>query len=72
MSASVKNEPRKRDTIVKEVMAPTIKEGLTKLDEWCKSKYDFFLVSVEETDDFYVRMTIFGIEHDWTRHAYPV
>lgn len=72
MSASIKNEPRKRDIVVKEITSPTIKSGLIKLDEWCKSKYDFFLITVEETDDFYVRMTVIGTEHDWTRYAYPV
>lgn len=73
MSASIHNEPRKRDVIVKEIIAPTIKQAVCKLDEWCKSKYDFYLVSVEELpEDFYVKLIILGVEHDWSRSAYSV
>lgn len=73
MSASIRNEPRIRKIVVKEIIAPTIKDAVIKLDDWCKSKYDFFLISVEELpEDFYIKMVILGTEHNWSRYAYPV
>lgn len=60
----------KRQVFHKEIMAPTLIEGITKVDEWHKSMYDMTIIEYEHTEhegEPYVRIRLFGWENSESR-----
>lgn len=65
-------KPKKRATFVKQVVASSMTEALTRMDDWAHSQYDMYLLKVSTHDDDFIKLIIVGIENEYTRELYDV